>query len=147
MLADNEFFDSQIKVVYRKLPASGEVFWPIIDISLAGFYQPIIALVDSGASHSILHEDVARTLDIKPKYGKQLLTGLSASGSYKYWETEPVKVEIYGRKFSFNFKVINENKGLIWPCILGHDTLFKIAKLEFRTFKEYFKVFFRTDIN
>lgn len=141
-----ELFETQIKIRYRKLPLSGKVLWPIIDIELPSLPQSIFALIDSGASHSILHEDIADILGLT-RSKNELKVGSSASGNYKYWVSKPIDVGIYSHQFSFKFTVIVNNRNLIWPCILGHDSIFKVAKLEFRTFKGDFKIFFRTDIN
>ena len=125
---------------------SGKVLWPIIDINLPVLPQPILALVDSGASHSIIHEDIAEIIGLQRGKNK-LNIGISASGNYKYWISKTVDVGVYGREFTFKFTFISNNRSLIWPCMLGHDTIFKVAKLEFRTFKGDFKVFFRSDVN
>lgn len=147
MSDDSSLFESPIKVRYRKLPTSGKVLWPIIDIKLLDLPQPILALVDSGASHSILHEDIAEIVGLQKGGKNELIEGTSAAGSFKFWRSRSLEVDIYGRKFDFNFSVPVKNKGLIWPCILGHDSIFRIAKLEFKTFKGHFRIFFRTDIN
>lgn len=36
---------------------------------------------------------------------------------------------------------------LIWPCILGEDSIFQVSKLDFQKFKGYFEIRFRQDIN
>lgn len=147
MSGRRDLFEPQIKIRYRKLPLSGSIFWPIIDIQLPVLPQPILALVDSGASNSILHEDIAEVLNIKRKKSNRIYRGISASGEFRFWRPKPIRVSIYNHNFPFNFTVPIDNRSLIWPCILGHNTLFRIAKLEFRTFNNYFKLFFRADIN
>lgn len=143
---------SPIKVWYKPLPKFPKITWPLIDIKLSqkgkSLPQPILALVDSGASYSILHIEVAQFLgfDLK-KLGLSQEAGISVSGSYKTWILpDPVNVNIYGFSFSFNFSVI-DNPGLIWPCILGEDSIFQIAKLDFQRFKGYFEIRFRQDRN
>jgi hypothetical protein len=41
--------------------------------------------------------------------------------------------------------VLDENFG--WPCILGHNSVFKFAKVAFKSYKQEFDVFFRADYN
>lgn len=143
---------SPIKIWYKPLPKFPKISWPIIDIKLShqtqSLPQPILALVDSGASYSVLHIEIAKFLgfDFK-KLGAPITSGVSASGSYKTWILpESIKVNIYGFSFSFNFSVI-DNPGLIWPCILGEDSIFRVARLDFQRFKEYFEIRFRQDLN
>lgn len=76
MSDDSKLFESPIKVRYRKLPTSGKILWPIVDIKLPNLPQPILALVDSGASHSILHEDIAEVLGLQER-GNKLIDGTS----------------------------------------------------------------------
>lgn len=125
---------SPVKVWYKALPKFSKIIWPILDVRLSHgdlvFSQPLLSLVDSGANFSILHPEVAEAL-----------------GFYKSWILpEPVRVDIYGSNFSFKFSVI-DNPGLIWPCILGEDSIFSVAKLDFQKFKGYFEVRFRKDLN
>lgn len=140
MSAKKDLFDKAIRVWYRKLPAS-DTLWPLIDVGLKYkdivFPQKILALVDSGASNSTLHLSLATILGFNLKKIKKDSGGRSASGSYKYWTlSEPVECLIYGQTYPFKFQVI-DYPDLIWPCILGHDTLFRIAKLTFKSFKGY----------
>lgn len=141
-----------IKIWYKPLPKLPKIFWPIIDIRLShhnkSLPQPVLSLVDSGANLSILHLEVAEALgfDFK-KLGAPRPGGISVSGSHKFWILpEPVSVDIFGYPFSFNFSVIN-NPSLIWPCILGENSIFEVAKLDFRKFNDYFEISFRQDIN
>ena len=143
---------SPIKIWYKPLPRFPKISWPIIDIKIfhnsKSLPQPILALVDSGASHSILHIEIAKFLgfDLK-ELGSSQAGGLSAGGSHKTWQLpDPLTVDIYGRLFTFKFSVI-DNPNLIWPCILGEDSIFQIAKLDFLKFKGYFEIRFRQDIN
>lgn len=141
-----------IKVWYKPLPKLPKTFWPIIDIELSCkgkvLPQPIFALIDSGSSHSILHPEIAEIMGFdQKKLGVAKYPGLSVSGSYESWVLpDPIDVNIYGSLFSFKFSVI-DNPNLIWPCILGEDTIFQIAKLDFQKFKGYFEICFRQDIN
>ncbi len=147
MSAKKELFASAISLRYSTLPRSGKVLWPIVEIMLPVLPQPILALVDSGSSFSILHEDVADIIGLKKKRSDKTGSGFSVSGTFKSWKSDFVPVEIYGYHFSFRFSVLIDNRSLVWPCILGHDSLFYVAKLEFKTFKASFKIAFRTDIN
>lgn len=141
-----------IKVWYKSLPKFPRIIWPILDIKLSHkdreLSQPALSLVDSGANFSILHVEIAEVLgfDIK-KLGSPKFSGTSVSGFYKSWILpEPVEVDIYGHKFNFNFSVI-DNPDLIWPCILGEDSIFEVAGLDFQKFKGYFEIRFRKDLN
>lgn len=145
-------FQSPIKVWYEAYPQSSKVLWPILKVSLKhgnlSLPQPVRALVDSGANRSILHPMVAEALgfDLK-KLGQPKSDGISASGEYSSWLLpEEIRVNIYGYSFNLTFTVI-DNKKLIWPCILGEDSIFQFAKLDFQKFKGYFEVRFRTDLN
>lgn len=143
---------SPIKIWYKPLPLFPKISWPIIDIKLShngkSLPQPILALVDSGASHSILHMEVAKFLgfDFK-KLGPSKAGALSVGGSHKTWVLpNSLNVDIYGYFFTFRFSVI-DNPNLIWPCILGEDSIFQAAKLDFQKFKGYFEIRFRQDLN
>lgn len=145
-------FQTPIKIWYKSLPRLPKIPWPIIDINLSNqkisLPQPLLALVDSGANLSILHPMVAEALgfDLK-KIGPAKPGGVSVSGNYESWVLpEPVDVDIYGYNFRLEFTVIN-NPNLIWACILGGDSIFQVARLDFQKFKGYFEVRFRTDIN
>lgn len=143
---------SPIKIWYKPLPKFPKVYWPIVDINLAykgiGLPQPILSLVDSGANFSILHIEIAEALgfDIK-KLRLAPAIGTSVSGFYRSWVLpDPIEVSIHGYSFSFKFSVI-DNRNLIWPCILGENSIFQVARLDFQKFKGYFEIRFRQDIN
>lgn len=107
-----------IKIWYKPLPGFLRTYWPVVDVNLS--YKNI-------------------SLPLKE--------GTSASGSYKYWVLpESIEVSIYGYSFGFKFSVI-DNPGLIWPCILGENSIFTVARLDFQKFKNYFEIRFREDIN
>lgn len=141
-----------IKVWYKPLPKFPKIPWPIVDIQLSyknkTLPQPVLSLIDSGANFSILHMEIAEALGLNlKKLGKPNLGGTSASGFYKFWVLpELINVDIYGYSFSFRFSVI-DNPDLIWPCILGENSIFGIARLDFQKFKGYFEIRFRQDIN
>lgn len=141
-----------IKVWYRILPGTTKVNWPIVDIKLnhqgIALPQPLLALVDSGANNSILHPLVAEALGFNlRKLGPPKKGGLSASGEYESWLlSNAVTVDIYGYTFNIKFTVIN-NPHLIWAGILGEDSIFEFARLDFQKFKGYFEVRFRSDIH
>lgn len=139
-----------IKIWYKVLPGRGSVKWPVIDLGISHkrniLPQRIFSLVDSGANKSILNPFVAEALGFDlGKLGKPD-KGVSASGDYESWELPAIDIDIYGYKFSLSFTVIN-NKKLIWPCILGEDSIFQFAKLDFQKFKGFFEIRFRSDIN
>lgn len=141
-----------IKVWYKPLPKFPKIPWPIIDIKLAyknkTLPQPVFSLIDSGANFSILHIEIAEALGFNlKKLGEPKSGGTSVSGFYKFWVLpELLDVNIYGFSFNFKFTVI-DNPGLIWPCILGENSIFEVARLDFRKFKGFFEIRFRQDIN
>lgn len=147
MSESNELFEEFIKIWYRKLPQSGKSLWPLIDIQLPGLPQPIQALVDSGANSSILHEDIVDLLGFPKDQNLDNISGKSASGIYKAYLLKPIQIDIFNHKFNSRFTVIKNNRNLPWSCVLGHNTIFRFAKIEFRSFKGYFRMAFRTDIN
>ena len=84
MSDEKDLFEPPIKIWYRKLPLSGKILWPVVDIKLPELPQPILALVDSGASSSILHEDIADILGILRNKKNEIMLGTSASGIYRF---------------------------------------------------------------
>ena len=143
---------SPIKIWYEAIPDTPRIRWPIVDLRMAyhgkELPQSTFGLVDSGASISILHLHIAEILGIDlVKLGRPEFTGQSVSGSYKSWVLpKPVRVNIYGYEFDFRFEVI-DNPRLSWPCILGEDSIFQVARIDFQKFKGFFEVRFRQDIN
>lgn len=141
-----------IKIWYKPLPKFPKILWPIIDIRLSygdkTLPQPILAPIDSGANHSVLHPEVAEALGFnKKKLGEAKYPGASVSGSFEFWVLpDEMDVNIYGHEFGFKFEVI-DNPNLIWPCILGEDSIFQVARLDFQKFKGYLEIRFRQDIN
>jgi len=147
----NFTLQTSIKVWYRPHPKLPKVLWPVVDVTLThkgiSLPQTLLALVDSGANISILHPLIAKALGFDLKKLGAPSKGLSASGVYESWTLpEPVEVAIYGYTFSFQFTVIN-NPNLMWTCILGGDSIFQVARIDFQKFKGYFEVRFRSDIN
>lgn len=146
-------YESPIKVYYRKLPKllGQGIDWPLIDIGLTHEEKTIapklLALVDSGASNSILDPEIAEYLGFKLNRSERLKGGSSASGSYMYWLLpKPVDINVYGRIYTTNFQVIDAPNQM-WSCILGHDSIFRISKILFNTHKKYLEIGLRTDIN
>lgn len=147
-----EQLQTPIKVWYKSLPGTTRVEWPIVDVKLSNknisLPQPLLALVDSGANQSILHPFVAEALGFNLKLlGPAQKGGVSVSGGYESWILPALlDVNIYGYTFRLRFTVIN-NPILIWPCILGEDSIFEFARLDFQKFKGYFEVRFRSDLH
>lgn len=128
-----------IKVRYRPHPKLPKILWPVVDVLFThkdiSLPHPLFALVDSGANISILHPLIAKTLGFDLKKLGAPSKGFSASGVYESWKLpEPVDVAIYGYTFSFQFTVIN-NPNLMWTCILGGDSIFQVARIDFQKFK------------
>lgn len=81
------------------------------------------------------------------KLGSPKRGGISVSGEYKSWTLpDLITASIYGYSFDLKFTVI-DNPRLIWACILGEDSIFEIARLDFQKFKGFLEVRFRADIN
>ena len=143
-------FQSPIKIWYKVLPGRGKVIWPILDIKISYqrniLPQPVLALIDSGANRSIIHPLLAEALGFNPDKLGDPERGVSASGDYKSWTLPKMNINIYGYEFSLPFTVI-DNKNLIWPCILGEDSIFQFARLDFQKFKGFLEIRFRSDIN
>ncbi len=140
-----------IKIPYRTYPNSGNILWPIVELRLATRYslltQSVIALVDSGASISVLHPVIAETLGFNPRKTKASQEGISASGTYKSWLLpHAIEVDLYGYTFFRRFIII-DNASFLWPCILGEDSIFEVAGIDFRKFKGFFELHFRSDIH
>ncbi|MBI4097219.1 MAG: retropepsin-like domain-containing protein [Candidatus Levybacteria bacterium] len=140
-----------IKIPYRTYPNSGNILWPIVELQLAtehsSLTQPILALVDSGASISVLHPIIAEVLGFNPRKTEASQQGISASGMYKSWLfPHVIEVNLYGYTFFRRFTII-DNSSFLWPCILGEDSIFEVAGIDFRKFKGFFEVRFRQDIN
>ncbi|OGH19643.1 MAG: hypothetical protein A2868_04280 [Candidatus Levybacteria bacterium RIFCSPHIGHO2_01_FULL_40_15b] len=100
---------------------------------------PTYALVDSGASISVISTVIADELDID--WMKiPVKTGLAVASTVRY---HPAKVtaEIYGHKFNL---LINIAEGLsAHQCILGQRDLFQRAKITFEAYKKQFEIVFR----
>ncbi len=144
-------FQLPVKIPYKTFPGSGNVLWPVIGVGLKRkkyiIPQPILALVDSGASSSILHPFIAEVLgfDLKTLGKPQIGTGVG--GSHEVWTLpEQIDLSIEGYRFVRSFEVVN-NPRLLWPCILGQDSIFDIARVDFYRFDRYFELRFRTDLN
>ncbi|GEM_PF-1624567 len=140
-----------IVVPYKTFPGSGAVLWPVVEIRIkrASFSipQPIFALVDSGASNSILHPFIAETLGYDLKKLGTPFKGTGVGGSHDVWVLpDMVEVNLSGYQFVAKFEVIN-NPRLLWPCILGQDTIFSFARIDFYKYKNFFELRFRSDIH
>lgn len=153
MSVKRQLYEGPIKIPYRKLPQllGNGIDWPLIDIGLKHndkvIAPKLLALADSGASNSILDPQIASYLGFDLNKLPLTRGGNSASGSYLYRILpDPIEIEIYGRKFTGGFEVI-DSPNQMWSCILGHDTIFRLSKILFNTNKKYFEVSLRCDIN
>ena len=140
-----------IKVWYKPLPLLPNIRWPILEVLLSSnnivLPQPVLSLVDSGASMSILHTDLANIFGFTQSNLGRPITATSVSGSYKSWRIpKPIEVNIYGHSFSFTFEV-TDNPNLVWPCILGEDSIFQVARIDFQKYKGFFEIRFRQDLH
>lgn len=146
-----ESLNTPIKIWYKQLPGSSPITkWPIIDVKFSAAsvsLKPIASLVDSGADQSILHPQLAEVLGVNLGTLDFIKGGKSVSGNYDYYQlSNSIPVNIYGYEFNIKFTIIN-NPQLIWPCILGEDSIFQFARLDFQKFKGFFDVRFRLDVH
>lgn len=141
-----------IKVWYESLPGSGSIVkWPILKPIISYktniLPQGVYSLIDSGADTSILHLDLAKALGIDLKNEKLFTSGKSVSGNYKFWIIkESLQLNIFGYAFDFKFTVV-DNPRLIFGCILGENSIFEVARIDFHKFKNFYEIRFRQDIN
>lgn len=143
MLAEDKKFFPKVTIPYS--PTLFGVKMPILSVKFREFPQPVQALVDSGATNSMLHPRVASALKLKLDYSKKL-KGTGAGGQFEYIESEPVETELLNQKYSIKFHIPMDDN-FAWPCILGHNSIFRLSKIEFRTYKQEFCVSLRADIN
>lgn len=118
---------------------------PILLASFENLPLPVQALVDSGATNSLLHPRVAKSIGLKLDYDK-VQHGTGAGGDFKYVQSKPVETGLLGQKYMIVYEVVLD-ENFAWPCILGHNSIFKLAKIVFKSFKQEFDVFFRADYN
>ena len=140
-----------IKVDYASLPRLPLTKWPLVEISLStrdkSLPQSLFALVDSGANISIFHFEVAEFFGYTARNLQFKTRGKSVSGDYKSAIIEKnFSVELYGYNFLQKFTVV-DNPHLLFPCILGEDSLFQWARLDFQKFKGFFEIKFRKDLH
>jgi len=142
--SDDKKYHPVVKLNYKPAPfvTGPSVKWPLVEVSFGDSTKGFTSLIDSGASNSLLNADIAKLYKVDFDKDK-IFNGSGVSGSFKFWQAKDVSVEILGHKFLFDFIIPTEDSAPAWPCILGHDTLFQVAKLEFISFKEQFKVFFK----
>jgi len=139
---DKKFFTKET-VRYSQLFFSDEL--PILIVNIPGLPLPTPALVDSGATMSMLHIGIAKTLNLKVDYTNKR-TGTGAGGGFDYAPCEPIEIGILGQKYVVSFNVVLD-PDFPWGCILGNSSIFKFAKIVFRTYKKEFDIFLRKDIN
>jgi len=118
---------------------------PVALISFKSIPQPLQGLVDSGATNTLIGYDWAIQAGIKVDDSNKLKGGAVGSG-YDFYRSEPIEVEIAGQKYEIKFDVLLGDQ-LLWPCILGQDSIFRLAKVTFKRYKYEFDVQFRKDIN
>lgn len=144
-------FQLPIKIPYKTFPGSGNIPWPVVSVKLKRnnfvIPQPILALVDSGASSSVLHPYIAEALGFELKKLGKPQVGTGVGGTHETWMLpEAIDLNVEGFRFVRTFEVIN-NPRLLWPCILGQDSIFDVACIDFYRFDRYFELRFRTDLN
>lgn len=140
-----------IKINYESLPGDPSTKWPLVEVKLSTqatkIRQSLYALVDSGSNVSIIHPFTASMLGFTKKDLKMQPGGRSVSGVYKS-ALSPVEVvtNIYGYTFQLTYTVV-DNPNLAFACILGQDSIFQWARLDFQRFKGIFEIKFRKDLH
>jgi hypothetical protein len=139
---DKKFFP---QIIVKYSPTIFSKPMPAISVGLKGIPQPLQALVDSGSTNSLINYDWAKqanfNIDTTQKYG-----GGGVCGGYEYYLSDPVEVSLFGYKYNIKFDVLIGNDP-IWACILGQDSIFRLAKITFKRYRSEFQVAFRKDIN
>ncbi|MBI4157494.1 aspartyl protease family protein [Candidatus Woesebacteria bacterium] len=140
---DDKKFLPKVTVPYS--PTIFGVKMPLIQVSFDGIPLPVASLLDSGATNSMLHPRIASSVGLKIDYSKKYV-GTGAGGSFDYVKSGPIKIQVLGQRYDIEFDIpLDEN--FAWPCILGHNSIFKFSKIVFKTYKQEFDIFFRNDIN
>lgn len=139
---DKKFF-SQIPIKYSQTIFGKPM--PAILISFNGIPQPLQALVDSGATTSLISYSWAKQANLKIDTTQKFIGGGVGSG-YDYYLSKPVEVDFGGYKYNVKFDVLLKDDPL-WACILGQDSIFRLAKITFKRYRNEFEVAFRKDIN
>lgn len=137
-----------IKIRYKTAPGLLWYLWPLVEVvlsrGLSVLPNRIMVLIDSGASNSVLRPEVAIGLGFDLDRGQKVAGRGVGAGYTGVLLPERVDVNIYDHTFDFQFTVI---ENMVWDCILGEDTIFEVARLDFQKFKGYFEIRFRQDIN
>ena len=139
---DKKFFRAEI---IKYSPTVFQAKMPVIKVRFESLPLPVLALVDSGASNSMIHKQVASQVGMKVDW-KNKFTGTGAGGGFVYYKSEPLEVEMFGNKYILSFN-IPDDENFAWGCILGQDTIFRLAKVTFKRYREEFEISFRKDIN
>ena len=104
-------------------------FFPVVDIFVSKMVRTarIFALVDSGATMSILREDVAEQLHISIEHGREIYLG-GVGGRIKGY-VHTLEVEIAGKKFLC--PVVFSREYTVSFNLLGRDAVFKQFRIIF----------------
>ena len=148
---DKKFFNPIILPYIRLISTLEPTIWPLVIVKVPKFKDPlnqdIYALIDSGASNSILDKQIVLRMGIDLNKCKKYKNGRSVSDTYEFWVLEePIYVKIGIIEFPVIFNVIDSDKTM-WSMILGEDSIFKFAKIVFNKIKKEFEIIFRRDIN
>ena len=145
-ISDDKKYYPVNKLTYKPAPfvTGPYIKWPLVEVSFGDSAKGFTTLIDSGASNSMLNQEVALVHNIKIDKNK-VYAGSGVGSTFKFWIAKDVDITVADHNFIFDFSVPVEDSAIPWPCILGHDSIFQVAKLEFTSFKEQFKIFFRKD--
>ena len=139
---DKKFFNA---ITIKYSPTIFGVLMPVAPVNFKNIPLPVQGLVDSGATNSLISYPVALQANLKIDPSISYHGGGVGSG-YDYYKSESVEVDIVGQRYSFKFDILLTDDP-IWPCILGQDTIFSLAKIIFKKYRNEFEICFRKDIN
>ena len=137
--SDKKFFS---KVVAKNKQTIFGTPMPVALVKFEDIPQPVPGLVDSGVIVSLVNPHIAKTAGLKYNPNKDHILGTGAGGKFSYVPANPVDVEIQEITLNITFSVVRDDN-FAWPCILGHDFLFRKAKITFKTHKQECNIFFR----
>jgi len=129
-------------VDYSPLPdLKGSTLMPMVPVTFSNkdMEFPTFALVDSGASMSVISTVIADELGIDWIH-VPVKTGLAVASTVRYHAVK-ITAEIFGHTFDLSANVA---EGLApYHCILGEADLFQRAKITFEAYKRQFSIDFR----
>jgi len=72
--------------------------------------------------------------------------GSGVGSGYSFYLSEPTEIDILGHKYIVKFDVLLSDDP-IWTCILGQNSIFRLAKITFKRYRNEFDIRFRKELN